>query len=59
MAELSPRCYQLIRMLFFEMPSLPYQEIAEKLGLAIGSIGFVRMRCLKKLQKLLLEKGFR
>jgi RNA polymerase sigma factor (sigma-70 family) len=59
MAGLSARCYQLVRMLFFEMPSVPYQEIAEKLGLAIGSIGFVRMRCLKKLQKLLLEKGFR
>jgi len=59
LAELSPRCYQLVRMLFFEIPSVPYQEIAEKLGLAIGSIGFVRMRCLKKLQKLLLQKGFR
>ena len=59
MAELPVRCYQLIRMLFFEMPTVPYQEIAERLGLAIGSIGFIRMRCLKKLQKLLLEKGFR
>ena len=59
MAELPVRCYQLIRMLFFEMPTVPYQAIAERLGLAIGSIGFIRMRCLKKLQKLLLEKGFR
>lgn len=59
MAKLSPRCYQLIRMLFFEAPSVPYQKIAERLGLAIGSIGFIRMRCLRRLQKLLLEKGFR
>jgi RNA polymerase sigma factor (sigma-70 family) len=53
-----PRCRQLIEMLFFESPPLSYQEIAKKLNIAIGSIGFIRMRCLQKLRKALEEKGF-
>jgi len=59
LACLPARCYQLIRMLFFETPPLPYRQVAEKLGLAIGSIGFIRMRCLKQLRKQLLARGFR
>jgi RNA polymerase sigma factor (sigma-70 family) len=59
LAELPARCYRLIQMLFFETPPVPYQQIAERLGLAIGSIGFTRMRCLKQLRKRLLERGFR
>ncbi|MGE5323925.1 MAG: RNA polymerase sigma factor, partial [Actinomycetota bacterium] len=38
--HLSPRCAELVRMLFFEQPPLPYTEVAQKLGLATGSIGF-------------------
>jgi RNA polymerase sigma factor (sigma-70 family) len=55
---LSPRCRQLIHMLFFETPARPYQEVAESLGLATGSIGFIRGRCLDKLREHLEEKGF-
>lgn len=50
-AKLSPRCQELIRLLFFSHPPPRYREIAEQLGLAVGSIGFIRGRCLKKLQK--------
>lgn len=57
-AELSPRCRQLVEMLFYEEPARPYQEIARTLGTAVGSIGFVRQRCLEKLRKRLLEAGF-
>jgi RNA polymerase sigma factor (sigma-70 family) len=57
-AALPPRCQQLIRMLFFEEPALPYQEIASKLGLAPGSIGFIRQRCLDKLRDKLKQAGF-
>jgi RNA polymerase sigma factor (sigma-70 family) len=49
--QLPPRCQQLVRMLFFEHPSRPYSEIARELGLAEGSIGFIRGRCLAKLRK--------
>jgi len=56
--RLSPRCAQLVKMLFFEQPPLPYTEVAQKLGLATGSIGFIRGRCLNRLQKILGELGF-
>ncbi|MGB8654281.1 MAG: sigma-70 family RNA polymerase sigma factor [Candidatus Acidiferrales bacterium] len=56
-AELPPRCEQLIRMLFFEEPVRPYQEVARTLGIAAGSIGFIRQRCLERLRKRLLEVG--
>ena len=57
-SELSQRCSNLIRMLFFETPPRPYHAIAEELGLATGSIGFIRGRCLAKLKKQHEEKGF-
>jgi RNA polymerase sigma factor (sigma-70 family) len=59
MTALSPRCNQMVAMLFFEDPPRPYEEIAKQLQLATGSIGFIRGRCLKKLRQLLEEKGFR
>lgn len=52
------RCAQMIRMLFFELPARPYNEIASELGLATGSIGFIRGRCLDKLRKQLESLGF-
>jgi DNA-directed RNA polymerase specialized sigma24 family protein len=55
---LSERCRRLIRMLFFEFPPVPYATVAEKLGLARGSIGFIRGRCLSRLRRLLEDKGF-
>ena len=57
-ACLPPRCRQMIELLFFEHPPTPYQEVARRLNLATGSIGFIRGRCLKRLKKLLQEKGF-
>jgi RNA polymerase sigma factor (sigma-70 family) len=57
-ADLPARCQELIRMLFFEEPSRPYDEVARTLGIATGSIGFIRQRCLEKLRKGLAEAGF-
>jgi RNA polymerase sigma factor (sigma-70 family) len=57
-AQLPPRQRELVRLLFFEQPALPYTEVAQRLGLATGSIGFIRGRCLDKLRKALLEYGF-
>lgn len=56
--RLTPRCAQLVKLLFYEQPPVPYNEIAQKLGLATGSIGFIRGRCLNRLQKILAELGF-
>jgi RNA polymerase sigma factor (sigma-70 family) len=57
-SELPPRCRELVRMLFFEEPPRPYQEIAASLGIAPGSIGFIRQRCLERLRKRLSDVGF-
>jgi RNA polymerase sigma factor (sigma-70 family) len=56
--ELSPRCRRLMHELFFMQPPRTYQEIAADLGLATGSIGFIRGRCLEKLRRKLEERGF-
>jgi RNA polymerase sigma factor (sigma-70 family) len=56
---LPPRCQQLIDMLFFQAPARPYQEVARSLGLATGSIGFIRGRCLTRLRRELEKRGFR
>jgi len=55
---LAPRCRKLVRMLFFEERIRPYQEIAGLLGVAVGSIGFIRQRCLNRLRRRLDEMGF-
>jgi RNA polymerase sigma factor (sigma-70 family) len=57
-ALLSPRCQEMIRLLFYSEPPLPYKEVAQRLGLAVGSIGFIRGRCLQRLQKTLHGMGF-
>jgi RNA polymerase sigma factor (sigma-70 family) len=56
---LPERCRRLIEMLFFESPARPYQEVAKSLGLASGSIGFIRGRCLTRLRRQLETMGFR
>ena len=52
-AELTPRCQELIQLLFYTQPPLPYRQVAERMGLAVGSIGFMRGHCLKRLCKTL------
>ncbi len=54
---LPARCREMIRLLFFTFPPRPYQEVAKELGLATGSIGFIRRRCLQRLQKTLEKHG--
>jgi RNA polymerase sigma factor (sigma-70 family) len=57
-SEMPARCGHMIRMLFFEVPARPYEEVARELGIATGSIGFIRNRCLARLRKHLEKKGF-
>jgi RNA polymerase sigma factor (sigma-70 family) len=58
MASLSPQCRRLVELLFFETPARPYSEVATELGLAVGSIGFTRQKCMERLRKLLGDLGF-
>ena len=59
LVEASPECRRLIDLLFFNSPPLRYDEAAQALGFARGSIGATRMRCLEKLRSSLEKKGFR
>jgi RNA polymerase sigma factor (sigma-70 family) len=57
-ASLTPQCQRLVALLFFEMPARPYAEVAAELGLAVGSIGFTRQKCIERLRRQLEELGF-
>jgi DNA-directed RNA polymerase specialized sigma subunit len=57
-AALPQRCQELIHMLFYEEPSRPYQQVAASLGLATGSIGLLRQKCLDRLKDRLDALGF-
>jgi RNA polymerase sigma factor (sigma-70 family) len=58
MAGLTPQCRRLVELLFFETPPRPYAEVAAELGLAIGSIGFTRQKCIERLRRNLDDLGF-
>lgn len=58
LSDVPARCRELIGMLFFETPAVSYNEAAKRLGLATGSIAFIRMRCLNRLRKQLEKRGF-
>ncbi len=47
---LSERCRTLLGMLFGD-PPVPYAEVAERLGVQIGTIGPTRIRCLAVLRR--------
>src|SRR5712692_8569891 len=56
MTTLTPQCRRLVELLFFETPPRPYLEVAAELGLAVGSIGFTRQKCLERLRGQLEER---
>ncbi len=46
-----PKSGQQLILLLIEDPPLPYTEISARLGIAVGSIGPTRRRCLNKLRR--------
>ncbi|WP_078960950.1 RNA polymerase sigma factor [Streptomyces sp. NRRL WC-3618] len=56
--ELGARCRQLLRILM-STPPPSYQEISVGLGIAVGSIGPLRQRCLRRLRVRLAARGVR
>jgi len=58
MTALTPQCRRLVELLFFETPSRPYADVAAELGLAVGSIGFTRQKCIERLRRQLEDLGF-
>ena len=55
--RLDDGCRDLISALYYEDPAPSYQEISERLGRPVGSLGPTRNRCLKKLRKLYDQVG--
>lgn len=49
------RCRDLLTALYFEPDEPSYAQIARRLGIAEGSIGPTRARCLQRLRELLLR----
>ena len=58
LVKLTPQCRRLVELLFLETPPRPYAEVAADLGLAPGSIGFTRQKCIERLRRYLDELGF-
>jgi RNA polymerase sigma factor (sigma-70 family) len=56
--QLSHRCRDLIHWLFYSDPIPQYREVAERMGVATNSVGFIRERCMRKLRALLEKAGF-
>lgn len=55
--RLDDRCRDLLRLVFEdEDGQLPYAEIAQRLGVPVGSLGPTRARCLQKLRRLCEER---
>ena len=58
MSSLTPQCRRLVELLFFETPARSYVDVAKELGLAVGSIGFTRQKCMDRLRRQLDALGF-
>ena len=56
LAEIGEPCEELLTLLFVE--DQPYERVAKKVGLVVGSIGVYRRRCLQRLRKRLEADGW-
>jgi RNA polymerase sigma factor (sigma-70 family) len=54
---LDQRCRSLLTMLFLDKNERSYEEIADELGMKIGSIGPTRARCFKRMEQVLSRLG--
>jgi len=54
---LDQRCRQLLLLLYFSEEQPAYEDVAEQLGLRVGSIGPIRGRCLDRLRAILVERA--
>jgi RNA polymerase sigma factor (sigma-70 family) len=55
LSQLGEKCRKILTALYFQPESLSYAEVAERLGMPLGSIGPTRARCLKRLKQVLGE----
>ncbi|GAA0493266.1 RNA polymerase sigma factor [Paractinoplanes deccanensis] len=57
--QISARCQGLLRLLVIEPPRGGYGEVADRLGMPVGSLGPTRARCLSALRDALTGSGAR
>ena len=58
LAALKPRERRLLEALFLEEEPLSYQEVAARIGVAVGSVGELRRRAIDRLRAELVRRGF-
>ncbi len=58
LATLKPRERRLLEALFLEEEPLSYQEVAARIGVAVGSVGELRRRAIDRLRAELVRRGF-
>ena len=51
LARLGEPCAKLIRLLFLSSKKMSYVQISRRVGIAVGSIGPIRARCLARLRE--------
>ncbi|HRQ40123.1 MAG TPA: sigma-70 family RNA polymerase sigma factor [Chloroflexota bacterium] len=56
LAQLDRTCRELLLALYFDPQQPAYSEVADRMGLAVGSIGPMRARCLLRLRHILGER---
>lgn len=56
-SSVTPRCTQMIKMAFVELPRRRYRETMRELNLAAQSIGFIRGHRLGQLKQQLFSRG--
>ena len=57
LSMLDEKCRALLTMLFYEADESDYKKITRELGIAMGSVGPTRNRCLNKFKKILKKFG--
>ena len=55
LAKIGRSCRDLLFALYLDPKQPSYAEVAERLGMAIGSVGPTRIRCLERLRRVLDE----
>jgi RNA polymerase sigma factor (sigma-70 family) len=58
LAQLDTRCATILRLMFLSNEDVTYRDIAERVGVSPNALGPLRLRCLKRLRKILKEMGF-
>ncbi len=58
LATLKPRERALLEALFLAEAPLSYEQVADRLGVAVGSVGALRQRAMRRLRAELERRGF-